>query len=141
MNLNYNPQTHPLTICWFNTNRLRGLQLGQNEKVIKNITKSNYPAECVLVKVQGDDGQGKLTALEITFTGATEKRTWGGEYVPRTTIWTYKSYLRNGQTGSASRAQTFDKITIKNDLTYSELDVYLDYVKYILKQIADAGLV
>ena len=131
--MNYNIQTHPLTINWFNSKALKAIQLGENEKNIKHSTKDKYPENTVCVKVNRlDSTLGKISGLEITFVG---------NRALRETILAYKSASYQGN-GSWVHSKTIDKISFGGGTTFSLLDMRqkLDYVDYILKQVRDANL-
>jgi len=138
--MNYNTQTHPLTINWFNSKALKAIQLGENEKNIKHSTKDKYPENTICVKVTRLDSiLGKISGLEITFVGKKVETTWS--YVPRQTVVVYKSASYQGN-GAWVYSKTIDKISFGGGTTFSLLDMRqkLDYVDYILKQVRDAGL-
>jgi hypothetical protein len=131
--MNYNTQTHPLTINWFNSKALKAIQLGENEKNIKHSTKDKYPENTICVKVSRLDSiLGKISGLEITFVGIRALRE---------TIIAYKSASYQGN-GAWVYSKTIDKISFGGGTTFSLLDMRqkLDYVDYILKQVRDAGL-
>ena len=131
--MNYNTQTHPLTINWFNSKALKAIQLGENEKNIKHSTKHKYPENTICVKVNRLDSiLGKISGLEITFVGIR---------AIREKILVYKSASYQGN-GSWVYSKTIDKISFGGGTTFSLLDMRqkLDYVDYILKQVRDANL-
>tara|TARA_R110000868_G_scaffold145888_2_gene366382 strand:- start:3108 stop:3527 length:420 start_codon:yes stop_codon:yes gene_type:complete len=138
--MNYNIQTHPLTINWFNSKALKAIQLGENEKNIKHSSKSKYPENTICVKVNRLNILGKISGLEITFVGKSEeKSTWS--HPPRQTILLYRSSSYQG-VGSWVYANSIDKISFGCGTTFSLLDMRqkLDYIDYILKQVRDASL-
>jgi hypothetical protein len=138
--MNYNTQTHPLPINWFNSKTLKGISFGENEKNIKHLTKSKYPENTVCVKVSSlDSNLGKISGLEITFVGKKVETTWS--YVPRQTVVVYKSADYQGNSNWIY-SKTFDKMSFGGGTTFSLLDMRekLDYIDYILKQVRDAGL-
>jgi len=138
--MTYHPETHQTPILWFNSKFSPVLKLGENEKIVKNISKSKFIKDCIYVKFLRADDNGKPSHIEITFTSG-KKSTYNNiEYVNRDTIFLYKNCIYNN--GNYIYNNKFT-ITFGQGTTMGEVQdarIKIDYIEYILSKVRESGL-
>ena len=138
----YNPEQHQIPIKWFNTNKIRHIQFGKNEEVIKNCTTLNYPANSILIKFHNKN------MVEVNFMGKPidpNSKEWWQRQSRRANVLLSKNITRvtdnKGGFSSFLYSKEFNGLLFKTTVSINKhedsltLNEMMTYINYIIKQI------